>query len=157
MPPRSAGITRSGFTPAIPRCFIPRSQHARSTGLTRQTADSRPFEHTGSGHAQANRTLASSPIMVPVRDVGTRQCEHLFSTRTRHLLWIAAVLPRPIPDGRGSSARSENRQGIERRSCSFFDAQRRSREQKLETIKPPRLLDRSLEIEIIENVYAHRD
>src|SRR5262249_43757215 len=38
-----------------------------------------------------------------------------------------------------------------------FDAQRRSREQKLETIKPPRLLDRSLEIEIIENVYAHRD
>jgi hypothetical protein len=32
-----------------------------------------------------------------------------------------------------------------------------SREQKLETIKPPRLLDRSLEIEIIEDVYAHRD
>ena len=52
---------------------------------------------------------------------------------------------------------SEDRQWIERRSCSFFDAQRRSREQKLETIKPPRLLDCSLEIEIIENVYAHRD
>src|SRR5882672_850858 len=60
-------------------------------------------------------------------------------------------------DGCDSSASSENRQWIERRSCSFFDAQRRSREQKLETIKPPRLLDRSLEIEIIENVYAHRD
>jgi hypothetical protein len=45
---------------------------------------------------------------------------------------------------------SENRQRIERRSCSFFDAQRRSGEQKLETIKAPRLLDRSLEIEITE-------
>src|SRR5215470_2643259 len=65
--------------------------------------------------------------------------------------------PRPFRNGYDSSASSENRQRIERRSCSFFDAQRRSREQKLETIKPPRLLDRSLEIEIIENVYAHRD
>src|SRR5262249_953190 len=32
---------------------------------------------------------------------------------------------------------------IERRSCSFFDAQRRSCEQKLETTRPPRLLGRS--------------
>src|SRR5215471_568366 len=63
----------------------------------------------------------------------------------------------PFRDDRDSSASSENRQWIERRSCSFFDAQRRSSEQKLETIKPPRLLDRSLEIEIVENVYAHRD
>src|SRR5882757_1467337 len=60
-------------------------------------------------------------------------------------------------DGCNSSASSENRQWIERRSCSFFDAQGRSREQKFVTIQPPRLLDRSLEIEIIENVYAHRD
>src|SRR5467141_2479104 len=59
-------------------------------------------------------------------------------------------------DGCNSSASSENRQWIERRSCSFFDAQRRSREQKFVTVQPPRLLDRSLEIEIIENVYAHR-
>src|SRR6516164_7912695 len=78
-------------------------------------------------------------------------------TRTCHRLYIAASPPRPFRDGCDSSASSENRQWIERRSCSFFDAQRRSREQKLETIKPPRLLDRSLEIEIIENVYAHRD
>ncbi len=56
-----------------------------------------------------------------------------------------------------SSARSENRQRIERRPCSLFDAQRRSREKKFVTVQPPRLLDRSLEIEIIENVYAHRD
>src|SRR5258708_4431295 len=78
-------------------------------------------------------------------------------TRPCHRLCIAAVLPRPFRDGRDSSASSENRQWIERRSCSFFDAQRRSREQKFVTVQPPRLLDRSLEIEIIENVYAHRD
>jgi hypothetical protein len=65
--------------------------------------------------------------------------------------------PATSGDGCDSSAGSENRQGIERRPRPFFDAQRRSREQKLETIKPPRLLDRALEIEIIENVYAHRD
>ena len=59
---------------------------------------------------------------------------------------------RPFLDRCDSSASSENRQWIERRSCSFFDAQRCSRKQKLVTIKPPRLLDRSLEIEIIENV-----
>src|SRR5258705_959322 len=56
-----------------------------------------------------------------------------------------------------SFASSENRQWIERRSCSFFDSQRRSREQKFVTIEPPRLLDRSLEIAVVENVYAHRD
>jgi hypothetical protein len=79
------------------------------------------------------------------------------SPRTCHRLCIAAVPPCPFRNGYDSSSGSENRQRIERRSCSFFDAQRRSGEQKLETIKAPRLLDRSLEIEIIENVYAHRD
>src|SRR5258708_40259071 len=78
-------------------------------------------------------------------------------TRTCRRLCIVAVPPRPFRGGCHSSASSENRQWIERRSCSLFDAQRRSREQKLETIEPPRLLDRSLEIEIIEDVYTHRD
>ena len=51
----------------------------------------------------------------------------------------------------------ENRQWIERRSGSVFDSQRRSREQEFVSVEPPRLLDRALEIEIVENVYAHRD
>ena len=80
-----------------------------------------------------------------------------FVTGTCLRLCIAEVPPRPFRDGCDSSASSENRQWIERRSCSFFDAQRRSREQKFVAVQPPRLLDRSLEIEIIENVYAHRD
>src|SRR6266481_8229830 len=106
---------------------------------------------------------SESPILVRwVRSLGSSSRvrgtpETARLTRTCHRLCIAAVPPRPFRDCCDSSASSENRQWIERRSCSFFDAQRRSREQKLETIKPPRLLDRSLEIEIIENVYAHRD
>src|SRR5262245_53335271 len=68
--------------------------------------------------------------------------------------FVTAVTLLPVCD---SSANSENRQRIERRSCSFFDAQRRSREQKFVTVQPPRLLDRSLEIEIVENVDPHRD
>jgi hypothetical protein len=47
-------------------------------------------------------------------------------------------------------ASSENRHWIERRSCTFSDSQRRSREQKFVPIQPPRLLERSLEIETVK-------
>jgi hypothetical protein len=47
---------------------------------------------------------------------------------------VAAVPARRFRDGRDAFAKSENRQWIERRSRSFFDAQRRSCEQKFETI-----------------------
>ena len=54
-------------------------------------------------------------------------------------------------------ADSEDSQWIKWRSCSFIDPQRRSREQKLVTIQPPGLLDRSFEIKIVENGNSHRD
>ena len=60
-------------------------------------------------------------------------------------------------DGQDAPAKLENGQRIERRSGFLFDAQRRGREQKLEAIEPPRLLDRSLEVEIVENIDTHRD
>src|SRR6266481_5062452 len=106
---------------------------------------------------------SESPILVRwVRSLGSSSRvrgtpETARLTRTCHRLCIAAVPPRPFRDCCDSSASSENRQWIERRSCSFFDAQRRSREQKFVTVQPPRLLDRSLEIEIVENVDPHRD
>ena len=51
---------------------------------------------------------------------------------------------------------SEDRQRIKRRTRSQGDPQRGSREQKLIAIQLPRMLDGSLEIQIIENAHAHR-
>ena len=103
------------------------------------------------------------PTTRPVRSAAVAAVKALTMQMAIMPLSVNCPLPhRPgamisLKIARQRPARSENRQWIERRSCPFFDSQRRSREQKFVTIEPPRLLDRSLEIEIVENVDAHRD
>src|SRR6266566_4808981 len=50
---------------------------------------------------------------------------------------------------------SEDRKGIERRSHSFLDPQRRGHKQKFVAIQTLRLLGYSLEIEIVKDAHAH--